>query len=30
MSWPNNNGENQEDQILINQILNDKIKINQG
>jgi hypothetical protein len=30
MSWPNNNGENQENQILINQILNDKIKINQG
>jgi hypothetical protein len=30
MSWPNSNGENQEDQILINQILNDKIKINQG
>jgi hypothetical protein len=30
MSWPNNNGENQEDQILINQILNYKIKINQG
>jgi hypothetical protein len=30
MSWPNNNGENQEDQILINQMLNDEIKIYQG
>jgi len=30
MSWPNNNGENQEDQIPINQMLNDEIKIYQG